>query len=285
MQNSRFLGKKTMAKIIEKLRRMRFIIGSSTSSPLPSITYTPDSFLHTLCSIHTARTKLIPQFTGKTIDKLHNEYPCYMTNASYFPESNDIYLPWGILQYPFYSNKFNELLGWNHGGIGAIICHEITHAFDLEGSMFTPRGQYKDTWTRKSRRSFKKQTRKISNFFGLFTHYGKRVNGKRTVSENWADLGGVKLSLHCLKRELSELKASDAEIKEAYRNFFIAYASSWASLYRKKSLIFSISKDSHAPEEDRVDRIVPQFQEWVDAFDIKETDPLYLAPGKRLKFF
>jgi predicted metalloendopeptidase len=266
---------------------MTFIIGSSKSSPLPAIQYTPDSFFHTLCSINSARTKLIPQFTGKTVDKIHSDYPCYMTNASYFPESNDIYLPWGILQYPFYCNSkgSKNLLGWNHGGIGAIICHEITHAFDLEGSMFTSRGQFKETWTRKSRQSFKKQTRRISNFFGLFKHIGKRINGKKTASENWADLGGLKISLHCLKRELSELKASDAEIKEAYRNFFISYASSWATLYRKKSLLFSISRDVHAPSEDRVDRIVPQFQEWVDAFDIKETDPLYLVPGKRLKFF
>jgi len=286
MQNSTFLEKKTMVKIIEKLRRMKFIVGNSKLSPLPSVTYTPDSFLHTLCSINTARTKLIPEFAGKTLDTIHSQYPCYMTNASYFPESNDIYLPWGMLHYPFYSDKASkEQLGWNHGGIGAIICHEITHAFDLDGSMFTSRGQYKETWTRKSRRLFKARTRKVSNFFGSFTHYGRRINGKRTLSENWADLGGVTISLYCLKRELSELKASDAQIKEAYRNFFISYASSWATLYRKKSLLFSISKDVHAPEEDRVDRIVPQFQEWVDAFDIKETDPLYLAPGKRLKFF
>jgi len=290
MQHSSLLTKKTMTNIIEKLRRMKFILGNSKSGSMPSVAYTSDSFLQTVSSIQGSRTKLIPQLTGKSVDRIHSEYPCYMTNASYFPESNYIYLPWGMLQYPFYLDtkseaKSKELVGWNHGALGAIICHEITHAFDLEGSLFTSRGQYKDTWTRKNRNSFKRQTRKITKFFGLFRHYGKRVDGKKTASENWADLGGLKISLNCLKRELSESKASDTQIKEAYRNFFIAYAYSWSTLHRKKSLLVSITKDIHAPAEDRVDRIVPQFQEWVDAFDIKESDPLYLAPGERLKFF
>ena len=286
MKHSSFLTRKTMVKIIEKLHRMKFILGSSNSSPMPSVTYTTDSFLHTLCSIHSARTKAISDLTGKSVDRIHSEYPCYITNASYFPESNDIYLPWGMLQYPFYLDTTSkDALGWNHGALGSIICHEITHAFDLEGSMFTSTGQYKDTWTRKNRNSFKRQTRKITKFFGLFKHFDKRVDGKRTASENWADLGGVKISLNCLKRELSESKATDTQIKAAYRKFFSAYAFSWATLYRKKTLLRSIAKSVHAPAEDRVDRIVPQFQEWVDAFDIKEADPLYLAPGERLKFF
>lgn len=283
MQNSSLFRKKTLVKIIEKLNRIRFIIGNSKDTPMPRVTYTPDSFIHTVCSINSARNRESMYLTGKTVDKVHSDYPCYITNASYFQESNDIFLPWGILEYPFYSNI--APLGWNHGGIGATICHEITHAFDLEGSLFTPRGQFKEWWTRKNRSSFKRQTRKVSKFYEKFKHFGKKIDGKKTLSENWADLGGLKMSLYSLNHELSEKGASQDEIKEAHRNFFISYAASWRTLSRKKALLYSMRESVHALGEDRVDRIVPQFQEWVDAFDIKEGDPLYLEPGKRLKFF
>jgi len=285
MRHSSLMAKKTQSKIIEKLHRMKFILGNSRSTLMPRVRYTPDSFLHTVFSINSARIKSSMNLTGKTLDKAHSDYPCFITNASYFQESNDIYLPWGILEYPFYSADAKTPLGWNHGGIGATICHEITHAFDLEGSLFTPTGQFKETWTRKNRNKFKRQTRRVSEFFGKFKHFGKKLNGKKTLSEDWADLGGLKISLHSLNLELAQRAATDAEKKEAHRQFFIAYARTWATLSRKKALLYSMDESVHGLAEDRVDRIVPQFQEWVDAFEIKENAPLYLAPGKRLKFF
>jgi predicted metalloendopeptidase len=285
MRYSSFLSKKARSKVIEKLHRMKFIIGNSRPMPMPRVTYRPESFLHTICSIDAARVRDTINLTGKSVDMVHSEYPCFITNASYFPESNTIFLPWGILKYPFYLSDANAPLGWNHGGIGGTICHEITHAFDLEGSLFTPTGQYKETWTRKNRIKFRRETRKVSDFFGKFKHFGKKIDGNKTLSENWADLGGLKISLHSLNREISERGLSEMEKKEAHRQFFIAYALTWATLSTKKSLIYSMGESVHALGEDRVDRIVPQFEEWVQAFDIKEDAPLYLEPGKRLKFF
>jgi len=285
MRHSSLMAKKTQGKIIEKLHRMKFILGNSRSTLMPRVRYTPDSFIHTVFSINSARLKSNINLTGRTLDKAHSDYPCFITNASYFQESNDIYLPWGILEYPFYSADAKTPLGWNYGGIGATICHEITHAFDLEGSLFTPTGQFKETWTRKNRNKFKRQTRRVSEFFGKFKHFGKKLNGKKTLSEDWADLGGLKISLHSLNLELAQRAATDAEKKQAHRQFFIAYARTWATLSRKKALLYSMDESVHGLAEDRVDRIVPQFQEWVDAFEIKENAPLYLAPGKRLKFF
>jgi len=285
MKHSSLLANKTRSKIIEKLHRMKFIIGNSRPTPIPRIKYNSDSFLHTICSINSARNKSNIRLTGKPVDKVHSEYPCYITNASYFQDSNTIFLPWGILEYPFYSSNTNTPLGWNHGAIGATICHEIMHAFDLEGSLYTPTGQFKETWTRKNRVKFKRETRRVSEFFGKFKHFGKKVNGKKSLSENSADLGGLKISLHSLNHELSKMGASDIKKRDAHRNFFISYARSWSTLTRKKALLYSMEESVHALAEDRVDRIVPQFQEWVDAFDIKESDPLYLAPEKRLKFF
>lgn len=281
MENTDILSRKTKSRVKEKIHRMWFQLGKGKESALPKVTYTPDSLLHTIFSIHSERTKMIPSLTGKPADKIHSSYPCFITNASYFEESNHIVIPWGILQPPFYS--LGAPLGWNHGGIGATICHEITHAFDLEGSLYSPRATFREWWTRKDRNGFKKQTRKVARFFKKFKHYGKSLDGDKTLSENWADLGGLKISLHSLKNELE--KATDEQKKEAYRNFFISYAVSWRTLTKKKTLLYSMMTSVHSPAEDRVDRNVVNFQEWVDAFNIKESDALYLKPGERLKFF
>lgn len=281
MGSTEVFSKKTKSRAVEKIHRMWFEIGKGKSSPLPHVTYNPESFLHTMFSIKAARTRMIPSITGKSADKLHSSYPCFLTNASYYEETNHIVIPWGILQWPFYC--LEAPLGWNHGGIGATICHEMTHGFDLEGSLYSPRGAYKEWWTRKNRNTFKRETRSISKFFSKFKHFGAHLNGDKTLSENWADLGGLTIALRGLKKEL--LTVSDEEKKEAYRNFFISYAVSWRTIIRKKTMLYTILTSVHAPGEDRVDRIVPQFQEWVDAFDIKESDPLYLPKSKRLKFF
>ena len=281
MSETNIFSKKTKSRVKEKIHRMWFELGKGKDTPLPSLTYTPDSLLHTIFSISSARVKNICSFTGKPANKLYSNYPCFETNASYFEESNHIVIPWGILQWPFY--HLNAPLGWNHGGIGATICHEITHGFDLEGSQYSPRATYKEWWTRKNRRTFKKQTRKVSKFFSQFKHYGKSLDGEKTLSENWADLGGLKISLHGLNKILEN--KTQQEKKEAHRNFFLAYAVSWREISRKKTMLYSILTSVHAPGEDRVDRIVPQFKEWVQAFNIKETDALFIPERKRLDFF
>jgi endothelin-converting enzyme/putative endopeptidase len=281
MSETKVFSKSTKSKVKEKLHRMWFEIGKGTQAPLPDVTYTPDSLLHSIFSIYSGRTRLLTSLTGKPADKIHSTYPCFITNASYFEESNHIVIPWGILQWPFY--HLNAPLGWNHGGIGATICHEMTHGFDLEGSLYSPRATYKEWWTRKNRQTFKKQTRRVSSFFSKFKHHGKKLDGKKTLSENWADLGGLKISLNSLNKLLEG--NSEEERKEAHRNFFIAYAVSWREITRKKTMLYSILTSVHAPGEDRVDRIVPQFKEWVQAFNIKETDALFVPEWKRLQFF
>ena len=281
MSETNVFSKKTKSRVKEKLHRMWFELGKGKETQLPNITYTPDSLLHTIFSIRSARVKNIISFTGKPSDKLNSNYPCFETNASYFEESNHIVIPWGILQWPFY--HLNAPLGWNHGGIGATICHEMTHGFDLEGSLYSPRDTYKEWWTRKNRRTFKKQTRKVSKFFSKFKHYGKSLDGEKTLSENWADLGGLKIALHGLNKILENKTQKEKE--EAHRNFFLSYAVSWREITRKKTMLYSILTSVHAPGEDRVDRIVPQFKEWVQAFNIKETDALFIPEEKRLHFF
>jgi len=290
MSTTTLLSEKTRSRAIEKIHRMKIYIGSGSdkdsdimnTNSLKGLTYYPDSILQTIISIHQARFKTMLRYTGKPSAK-SGPYPCFIVNASYYTESNHIVIPWGILHWPFYAK--NIPFGWNHGGTGTTIAHEITHAFDLDGSLYSPRATAKEWWTRKDRRKFKERTRKVSKFYSKFTHYGLHLDGKRTISEDWADLGGIQITLKALKNDLDQMGASEDIRKETFRTFFIAYAVSWRKLQKKEKIINQILTDVHTPAIDRVDRIVPHFQEWVDAFDIKETDKLFIPKEKRLKIF
>ena len=285
MRDTNLLSKKTKAKAIEKIHRMTFQIGSGSRSDtnldLDLVTYS-DSILQTILSIQQSRSRSMLKYTGKPARK-SGPYPCFIVNASYYMESNRIVIPWGILHWPFYDHRAS--IGWNYGGTGTTLGHEITHAFDLDGSQYSPRAVAKDWWTRKDKRKFKERTRKVSKFYSRFTHYGLHLNGNRTVSEDWADLGGMQITLNALKARLDRIGVSEDIRKQEIRTFFIAYAVSWRKLMKKKKIIFQILTDLHTPAIDRVDRIVPHFQEWVDAFDIKETDKLFIPKEKRLKTF
>lgn len=284
LRETRVLSKSSRNETIEKIHRMRFEIGTvdPPSRPVKAVFY-GESLVHTILSIQAARSSRIHDLCGKP-SGLDTEYPCFQANASYYTESNKIIMPWGILQAPFYCKGAS--LGWNYGGIGSTIAHEITHAFDLEGIEYSPRAVYKKWWTRKNRETFKKRTRRVGKFFEKFSHYGLHIDGKKTASEDWADLGGLTIALRALRNLLdSEKDLTLQSRKEAYRAFFVSYASSWRTLTKKEKMVYSIMKDVHAPAEDRVDRIVPQFQEWIDTFDIQKTHALYVPRSERLKFF
>ena len=280
MRKNHSLGKRTTARTIEKIHRMKVSVGMPQMDSLPRAEYFVDSLLHTIFSIKQARLDHEFKKVGKPVDRNTISYPCHVVNASYYEDLNHIVIPWGILQCPFYCD--DGPLGWNYGGIGATIAHEITHAFDLDGSHYNERAKHREWWTRKDREHFKSRTRKIGKFFTKFKHYGVHLDGDQTLSENWADFGGLIIALDALKKEAA-MKGLDA--KEPVKTFFTSYAVSWRDTIRKKKALYSIEKSVHSLAEDRVDRIVPHFQDWVDVFNIKESDKLYLPVRDRLKFF
>ncbi|NDB86479.1 MAG: hypothetical protein EB127_27845, partial [Alphaproteobacteria bacterium] len=283
MSNNHSLSKHTTALTLEKIRRMEVSIGSPKQPDLPKAEYFIDSLIHTLISIRKARLEQELKQVGKPVDHSSILYACHIVNASYFEDLNHIIIPWGILHEPFYSKV--RPLGWNYGGIGATIAHEITHAFDLEGSHYNPRAKYRKWWTKKDRDHFKSRTRKIGKFFTKFKHYGVHLDGDKTLSENWADFGGLIISLDALKKEADRLGLTEQEKKEAIKTFFTSYAVSWRDQKRKKKVLYNIERSVHSLSEDRVDRIVPHFQDWYDVFDVKENNALYLPVEDRLKFF
>ena len=192
-------------------------------------------------------------------------------------------IPAGILQDPFYDE--HRSIAWNLGAIGCVLSHEMTHGFDKEGKEYDPAGFQKRWWTRTDNRNYNLQTKALIELYSKQRISGFPVSGKRTLSENIADLGGMGIALDALHKKLDSIKLTGDERKQMYRDFFTGYATSWRMKDKKKKRIQALIMDRHAPPVLRVNLIVSQFQEWYDAFDVKEGDDLYTPPEKRIRIF
>lgn len=206
----------------------------------------------------------------------------FEVNAYYYQEGNVVTLPAGILRSPFFSLEKSD--AWNLGGIGAVVGHEITHAFDNDGRLFDDKGNYKDWWTISDEDTYVKMSKNVIELYDGEKYMNGRVNGLQTVSENIADLGGLAIALDALKSIIPR-NATQIEIKNIYNDFFTSYATSWRQKDRKEKAKHALMFDVHAPTKIRVNTVVKQFQEFYDTYNINETDKGYIAPEERVSFW
>lgn len=211
---------------------------------------------------------------NKTVDK--NEFLCspQTINAFYNPTTNTITVPAGILQKPFYdeSGKKEKILG----GIGAVIGHEISHAFDNTGSQFDGDGNFNNWWTDEDYKKFEEKTNKVREFYNnVKLSNGENVNGSLTVGENIADIGGMACVLDILK----DTQSVD------YESFFESNADIWREICTKEYEELKLKNDSHSPNKVRVNAVLPQFDEFYKTYGVKESDNMYVKPEDRLKIW
>ncbi|MGT2799467.1 M13-type metalloendopeptidase [Streptococcus marmotae] len=196
--------------------------------------------------------------------------PAHMVNAYYNPQQNKIVFPAAILQAPFYS--LEQTSSENYGGIGAVIAHEISHAFDTNGASFDENGSLKNWWTEEDYAAFKEKTQKVIDLFEGQDSYGAKVNGKLTVSENVADLGGLAAALEAAKRD------EDFSAEE----FFTNWGRIWRMKARTEYMQLLASVDVHGPAKLRVNLQVPNFAEFFETFGVTEEDGMWRKPEDRV---
>lgn len=280
-----WLDMSTRKKAQEKIQKMRFIVGypdSFSNHPVPELSKT--NLLMNLLLLGEAQTKFEIEKLGEPISKQKDwDDAVFVVNAYYYTQANEMVIPAGILQDPFFDKK--RSIAWNYGALGSVLCHEITHAFDKEGKEYDPEGFQKKWWTPLDNRNYNKQTKALIDLYSKQKIHGFPVSGRKTLSENIADIGGMGLALDALHEKLDSLQLTGEERKEAYREFFLAYAVSWRLKDRKKRRIQALIMDKHSPPILRVNLVVSQFQEWYDAFDIQPENKLYIAPEKRIRIF
>ena len=204
------------------------------------------------------------------VDRTHWEMPGHMVNACYDPFVNDITFPAAILQPPFYS--IHQTRSENLGGIGAVIGHEISHAFDSNGAKCDELGNLNNWWTKADERKFNKKVKAmIAQFDGIELPWGT-VNGKFTVSENIADNGGMAVTLDIMSHSEGV----------SFEEYFTNWARVWCQKAKPEYQALLLQVDVHGPSYLRANMPPRNFPEWYAAFGVKKTDGMYLAPSKRV---
>ena len=263
----------TKEKAILKLSVMKIKMGYPDKvDPLfdSLVVNTRDSLFKNVLGIRQA--KLLDEFSklNKPVDKNSWLMPGHMVNACYDPQRNDITFPAAILQAPFYSIKQSR--SENLGGIGAVIGHEISHAFDSNGAKLDENGNINNWWTKQDFKNFDKKVKAmIAQFEGIELPFGK-VNSKLIVSENIADNGGVAVTLHIMK------KMKDAN----YEEYFINWARVWCRKATDQYNALLLTMDVHGPSILRANMPPRNFDEWYETFNVKKTDKMFIPAKKRV---
>ena len=271
--NNDVLTEPTKQKAILKLSVMKIKMGYPDKvDPLfdSFVVNTRDSLFKNVHGIRQARLLDELSKLNKPVDKNTWLMPGHMVNACYDPQRNDITFPAAILQAPFYSIK--QTRSENLGGIGAVIGHEISHAFDSNGAKLDENGNISNWWTKQDFKNFDKKVKAmIAQFEGIELPWGK-VNSKLIVSENIADNGGVAVTLHIMK------KMANAN----YEEYFLNWARVWCRKATDQYNSLLLTMDVHGPSILRANMPPRNFEEWYQTFDVKKTDKMYIAPNKRV---
>ncbi len=221
---------------------------------------------------------------GKPIDREEWGMTPQTVNAYYNPAKNEIVFPAAILQPPFFSVKSDTAV--NYGGIGAVIGHEISHAFDDSGSQFDGDGNLKNWWTNEDRKAFKALTKKLVDQYAEYEPLPKKnVNGQLTLGENIADLSGLAIAFKAYKISLDGKKSKEIAGWTGEQRFFVGWSQVWRRKYREAEMIKRLLTDSHSPSRYRANGPVMNIEAFYEAFNVKEGDKLYKPKSERIRIW
>jgi putative endopeptidase len=189
-----------------------------------------------------------------------------------------------MLQAPFYNQEADEAI--NYGAIGCVIGHELTHLFDDQGSKYNSFGNIENWWSENDLNQFTNLGSKLSEQFSVLEPLpGIFVNGKLTLGENIADLGGINASYDGLQLYLKNKEIPLIDGYSQNQRFFISWATGWRTKFRDNTLKNQIKTDPHTPGMYRAYVPLQNMDSFYKAFDIKPGDKMYMAPEKRVKIW
>jgi putative endopeptidase len=221
---------------------------------------------------------------GKPVDRTEWGMTPQTVNAYYNPSLNEIVFPAAILQPPFFDLNADDAV--NYGGIGAVIGHEIGHGFDDQGATFDGDGVMRNWWTDADLKAFKAKTEAlVAQYNGFKVFSDLNVNGAFTLGENIGDLGGLSIAIKAYKMSLNGKEAPKMDGYTGMQRVFLGWGQVWLDKSREESLRSQVAGDPHSPAKFRINGVVRNVPEFYEAFNIKPTDSLYLAPEKRVKIW
>lgn len=274
LENMEWMSPETRAQAIEKLQTLDARIGCPDEWPQEDYELQlkrPEEggvYVDNLMEIAHVQMEQVFQTKDEPVDK--SEWLVYPqeVNAYYDTSTNSITILAGILQEPFYDPDAEP--EENLGKIGAVIGHEITHAFDSAGAQYDAEGNIRNWWTDEDLEYFQELSQKVIDYYDGMEIAGLEVNGEQTVTENIADLGGLSCVLEIAEQNGYDLKT----VMESW-------ASLWAEELRPEALSNQIATDVHSPGKIRVNAVLSAMDQFYDVYGIEEGDGMYYAPEER----
>jgi putative endopeptidase len=275
-----WMSPETKAKAIEKLQGVSRKLGyPDVWKDMNALEVRDDSFAQNVMRAHAFEFERKMREVGGPVNRNEWFMPPQMINAYYQPPLNEIGFPAAILQPPFFDPAVDDAL--NYGGIGTVIGHELTHGLDDQGALFDVHGNLKNWWTPEDKQRFEAKAAHLAEQFDKYEPLpGLHINGKLTLGENIADLGGILIALDGLK-----LVLGDKISNEAVQRFFMNYAVTERGQKREELERLYIQVDPHSPSKFRVNGPASNYPEFYEAFDVKEGDNLWRTPEDRVQIW
>ena len=280
-----WMSASTKAKAIIKLDAFTKKIGYTDKwKTYDGLVITRNNFLENIRNANRWGYKDNIDRLGKPIDKTEWGLTPPTINATYSPSKNQITFPAGILQFPFFDFAADDAI--NYGGIGAVIGHEMTHGFDDQGRQFDADGNLRDWWTADDAKQFKTKADMVVSQYDAYTVLDTlHVNGKLTLGENLADLGGLAIAYEAFKKTPQGKTTTKIEGFTPDQRFFLSWAQVWRSSYLPETAAQLILTDPHSPNQYRTNGIVSNMDEFYKAFDVKPGDKMYKPVDKRIRIW
>ena len=283
IQNLEWMSPETKAKALKKLAAFTVKIGYPDQwQKYTGLTIKRDDYFANLKQISEWRYNFNVEQINKPVDKKRWGMSPPTVNAYYNPTNNEIVFPAGILQFPFFDFGADDAV--NYGGIGAVIGHEMTHGFDDEGRQFDADGTLRDWWTKDDADKFKTRADMVVNQYNAFTVLDTvHVNGRLTLGENLADLGGINIAYAAFKKTKEGQSAKKIDGFTPDQRFFLSWAQVWRGSQRPEAAAQRIRTDPHSPEQYRTDAPLQNIDAWYTAFDVQPGDKMYKKPEDRIR--
>ncbi|BCZ44361.1 membrane metallo endopeptidase [Clostridium gelidum] len=276
LQNISWMSKSTKDEALNKLENINVKIGYPNKwndySDIKINSYEDGgSLIENVINIYTAQSRKQFSKLNKPVNKNEWNMGACTVNAYYNALNNEVVFPAGILQAPFYDKNASKEK--NLGGIGVIIGHELTHAFDNTGAQFDETGKFKNWWDTNDYKEFTDRSKKIVDYYSnIEISEGNFINGFLTVGENISDLGGIACVLDIAKN------IENPNLKDLFEN----YATIWREISTEQLKDYLLNNDPHAPKKIRVNAVLSQFEEFYKTYGIKEDDKMYVKPKDRV---
>lgn len=280
-----WMSAETKTKALEKLNAFVKKIGYPDKwKTYDGVTITKNDFMANVRSVSIWQYNQNVNRMGKPVDRTEMNMTPPTINASYSPSNNDITFPAGILQFPFFDFGADDAV--NYGGIGSVIGHEMTHGFDDQGRQYAADGNLKDWWTKEDAAQFTARANEVVEQYNALTVLDTiHVNGKLTLGENLADLGGLNIAYEAFTKTQQFKEGKKIDGFTPTQRFFLSWAQVWRNNALPETKAQLILTDPHSPGMHRANGPIVNMDAWYKAFKVKKKHRLYKPKEARTKIW